>query len=114
MQRDLGWGLDIVLACRDILDFTSGMTKDAFLADELVRSAVVRKIEVIGEATKRLSPEFRASFPDIPWQAMAGMRDRLIHGYEKVDWERVWAVVERSTVELLAVLEPIAQREREI
>ncbi len=89
------------------------MTREAFLANELVRSAVVRKIEVIGEATKRLSPEFRARHPDILWQAMAGMRDRLIHGYEKIDWERVWEVVERSAGELLVALGPIADRERE-
>lgn len=113
MQRDRGWALDIVLACRDILEFTSGMTREAFLANELVRSAVVRKIEVIGEATKRLSPEFRAQHPDILWQAIAGMRDRLIHGYEKVDWDRVWEAVERGAAELLAKLEPIAAREHE-
>ncbi len=70
-----------------------------------MRSAVVRKIEVIGEATKRLSPEFRDANPGVPWQAMAGMRDRLIHGYEKVDWDRVREVVEVGSPELRSVLE---------
>ncbi len=111
MQRDLGWALDIVLACRDIHVFTGEMTRDEFFANELVRSAVVRKIEVIGEATKRLSSEFRAAHPEVPWQALAGMRDRLIHGYEKIDWDRVWQVAERHADEVLTVLEPLVERE---
>ncbi len=107
MQRDLGSVVDIVLACRDILDFTRGMTELQFQGSELVRSAVVRKIEVVGEAAKRVSDAFRADHAGVPWLAMAGMRDRLIHGYDQVDWQRVWETVEIHVPELLAYLEPL-------
>jgi uncharacterized protein with HEPN domain len=79
MQRDLGSVVDILLACRDIQDCTHGLSRRGFEGNKTVRHAVVRCIEVIGEATKRISPDFRAAHPGIPWQAMAGMRDRLIH-----------------------------------
>jgi uncharacterized protein with HEPN domain len=95
MQRDLGAVLDILLACRDIQDCTRGLSRQDFERNKTVRHAVVRCIEVIGEATKRISPAFRAAHPEIPWQAMAGMRDRLIHEYDRVDLDVVWNVVER-------------------
>lgn len=65
----------------------------AFLRDEDRRRAFVRSLEIVGEATKRLPPEVRAEATEIDWRAMAGMRDRLIHGYFAVDYELVWDVV---------------------
>ena len=111
MQRDLGWVVDILLACRDIQDCTHGLSRQDFEANKTVRHAVVRCIEVIGEATKRISPAFRAEHPEIPWQAMAGMRDRLIHEYDRVDLDVVWNVVERDVPDLVARLEPLAPPE---
>lgn len=65
----------------------------AFLRDEDRRRAFVRSLEIVGEAAKRLPPEVRAEAAEIDWRAMAGMRDRLIHGYFAVDYELVWDVV---------------------
>ena len=70
----------------------------------MLREAVVRKLEIIGEAAKRLSKEFRSSVPSAPWTAIAGMRDKLIHGYAGVDYEIVWAVVEDELSNLEAEL----------
>ncbi len=67
----------------------------------------MRRIEIIGEATRRLSPEFRAEHPEIPWQDMAGMRSKLIHDYDKVDLHRVWEVVERDIPALITHIEPL-------
>jgi uncharacterized protein with HEPN domain len=64
-----------------------------FLADETLKRAFVRSIEIIGEATKHVPDDFRARHPQLEWRAMAGMRDRLIHGYFGVDYELVWDVV---------------------
>ena len=70
-------------------------------------SAVARQLEIVGEAAKNLSPEFRAAHPEIPWRAMAGMRDVLIHAYRTVDRDAVWSAVTVSVPALIAALEPL-------
>lgn len=70
-----------------------GLIEGRFLADATRRRAFSRSLEIIGEATKNLSVEFRDLHPDVDWRSMAGMRDRLIHGYMSVDYELVWDVV---------------------
>lgn len=66
---------------------------EEIVQDEVMNRSVLRSLEVIGEASKNLSPEVRARYPDIPWNSMARMRDRLIHGYFSVRWEIVQDVV---------------------
>jgi uncharacterized protein with HEPN domain len=71
------------------------LSYESFFADETLRRAFVRSIEIIGEDAKRVPEDFRAAHPTIEWRAMAGMRDRLIHAYFGVDFELVWDVVQK-------------------
>ena len=76
-----------------LLEHSRGVAHDQFLTDETLRRAFVRSLEIIGEATKKVPPELAEQLRDIEWRAMAGMRDRLIHGYFGVDYDLVWDVV---------------------
>ena len=107
MQRDLTILLDIVQAAQLILAFKEGMNKAAFDTDLKTQSAVLHQLMVIGEAVKRLSPAFRESQMDIPWSAIAGMRDHVIHGYDIVDLEEVWKTAKVDVPSLLSALEPL-------
>ncbi len=75
---------------------TSDKTKDDFLADETLKRAVVRSLEIIGEATKKISVDFKLKWDTINWKDMAGMRDRLIHDYMGVNYSIVWDVVKNK------------------
>lgn len=91
---------DIVEAVDEIEEFTSGMDFTAFLNDRKTRKAVVKNIEIIGEAAKHVPDEIKASYPDIQWRVIAGMRDRLTHGYFGIDYEIVWDVVGNRLIDL--------------
>jgi len=84
---------DIQEAMRRIAEYTAGMTYQAFLEDTKTQDAVVRNLEIIGEATKNLSKELRERYSDVPWKGMAGVRDRLIHHYFGVNLDIVWQIV---------------------
>ena len=76
-----------------LLHVSAGIDLVAFQRDETLKRAVVRSLEIIGEAVKNLSEDFKAAHPQIEWRRMAATRDRLIHGYFSVDLEIVWDVV---------------------
>jgi uncharacterized protein with HEPN domain len=83
-----------------LVERSAGLTYDVFAADETLRRAFVRSLEIIGEAAKHVSENFRTQHPTVEWRAMAGMRDRLVHDYFGVDFELVWDVVDRRIPEL--------------
>ena len=76
-QRDKSYLYDILEALNSIRAFITGVDHDSFVENDMLLSAVIRKLEIIGEATKRLSPEFRASHTEVPWKKMAGTKDVL-------------------------------------
>ena len=80
---------DILQNMRDAEQFIQGMTYEQFVADKKTVNAILRSIEVIGEAAKRVPDDVRAQYPQIPWKEMAGMRDKVIHLYFSVDNETV-------------------------
>jgi uncharacterized protein with HEPN domain len=83
------------------------MSYSDFAGDKKTVNAVIRSLEVIGEATKQLPLSFRDDYPDVPWKRMAGMRDKLIHGYFGIDIQMVWQVVEKYIPGIFALVREI-------
>jgi uncharacterized protein with HEPN domain len=81
---------DIIEACGKVRRYIGGMTYEAFVADELTRDAVIRNLEVIGEAAKNLPDEVVARAPEVEWRKVRGMRDVIAHGYFGLDTRVVW------------------------
>jgi uncharacterized protein with HEPN domain len=107
MADDLATVLDMVLACRRIARFLTGVDEPTFLASEEKHWAVVSQLSIVGESVRRLSTPFRDARPHVPWRQIAGMRDRLIHGYDKINWSLVWLTATQEVPKLLAELEPL-------
>ncbi len=118
MTKDPRVYLAHILECvQKIERFTAGDQR-RFLQEALVHDAVLRNLEIIGEAAKRLDDSYRRAHPEIPWRSMAALRDVLIHQYEGVDLERVWAIVQHELPALKqaisGLLPPLEQLEREL
>jgi len=96
--------------CQRIQDY-SKEGRDVFLTSGMLQDAIARNLEIIGEASKRVSLSFREDHPEIPWKQMAGMRDVLIHDYEGVSPEIVWLVVDGEIPQLLASIEVLLPAE---
>jgi uncharacterized protein with HEPN domain len=110
MWRDDATLLDILRAARLALEFRGGLDKAAFLTDLKTQAAILHELLVLGEGAKRLSTGFRDEHPDVPWKAIAGMRDRLLHGYDDVDLDLVWKTVDEDLPSLVTRLERLAPR----
>jgi uncharacterized protein with HEPN domain len=98
---------DLIESCEDILSFTKGLSYTDFVSDKRTVNAVIRSLEVIGEATKNLPISFRNKYPNIPWKQMAGMRDKLIHEYFGIDKQMVWQAIENHIPYILPLLKEI-------
>jgi uncharacterized protein with HEPN domain len=98
---------DIRAAAVKAQTFVAGMSYDAFAADDKTVFAVVRALEILGEAAKRSPQEVRDRNPGVPWRAMAGIRDKLIHDYTSVNLEVVWKTVEEDLPGLVVQIESI-------
>lgn len=84
---------DMISAMEKINEFTINMTYEKFLQDDKTSSAVVRKLEIIGEAVKQIGNDVTERFPDIPWSSLAKLRDKIIHFYHGIDYELIWEII---------------------
>ena len=111
-ERDAAYLWDMADAARTALGITAGYSGPRYLADRTVQLAVERLIEIIGEAARRVSHEFRDSHPEIPWRGIIFQRHVLAHEYGEIKQERMWRLVTEDLPNLLAALAPLAPRER--
>ena len=100
MEKNLVYLKHIWDAVLNIEKFTKGFDYKKFSTNKLVQNGVIRELEIIGEATKRLSADFKRSYKDVPWKDIAGMRDKLIHDYFGTDIRVVWQTVKQDLPEL--------------
>jgi uncharacterized protein with HEPN domain len=96
---------DIIDAINSIEEYIEELTFERFVKDKKTVDAVVRNLEIIGEATKNIPESARKQYPSVPWRDMAGMRDRLIHGYFGVNLDVVWKTVK----ERLPIVKPLVK-----
>ncbi|MCX5885582.1 MAG: DUF86 domain-containing protein [Proteobacteria bacterium] len=109
MQHDKEYLLDILEAAKLALFYIGERTKDNFLNDFQCQDAVIRRLEIIGEAARRISEETRKSFPELPWCDMVRMRNVMIHDYDDVDLVIVWETVKNDLPQLIDSLKKILQ-----
>lgn len=94
MKRDIGLFIeDILENIKDIESFSKGLTKSKFQNDKLRQNAIVRSLEIIGEAVKNIPDSLRNKYPNIPWRYIAGLRDVLSHAYFGISIDRIWNII---------------------
>jgi uncharacterized protein with HEPN domain len=102
---------DMLRSIAAIEDYTAVVSREEFLENGLLQDAVIRRLEVLGEAAKRIPEDVRSKHPDVPWKEVSGLRDVLIHQYNDVDLELTWTTVQSRTAELRIMLQRVLEIE---
>ena len=112
-RDDASFLLDMLVAARDAVAFAERLSYAEFSRDRRSQLAILKAVEIVGEAAARLSLETREAHPDIPWRKVTGMRNRLVHAYFDIDLQLVWGTVQSDLPELIAQLEPLVPPENQ-
>jgi uncharacterized protein with HEPN domain len=105
MRHDEAYLLDMLLAAREARKFACDLTFSAFGDNRMAQLAILKAVEIVGEAASRISTEGKTRYPEIPWIDVIGMRNRLVHGYFSVNLQRVWETVQNEIPRLISLLE---------
>jgi uncharacterized protein with HEPN domain len=111
MRREELYLRDILEAADAIEGFIAGVTREQFLESDLLRSAVLHKLTIIGEAASRISRDFADRFPEVEWAAISGFRNIAVHQYFAVDWNIVWVAATKETLILKEQITAILAKE---
>jgi uncharacterized protein with HEPN domain len=112
LSRD--WGLflhDMRHCCQKVMHYTAGFTAEQFETNELVNDAVLRNLELLGEAAKQIPEPVRQRHPQVPWRRIAGLRDVLAHAYFGLENETIWSIVTTSVPALASQLDAVVSAE---
>jgi len=110
-RGDKDYLMDILIACENILCYKEGYDYEMFIGDRKTQDAIIRNIEIIGEAVKNISETLKEKYPEIPWKEIAKTRDKLIHTYFGVDLDIVWDIVNMDIPHLREKVKEIIQKE---
>ena len=111
MSRDMAHAADMLHAAQRISDFIQNVSEADFLANVLVQSAVLHQLTVIGEVTKRVSPEFQTAHTGIPWSQIGALKNRIVHEYDDINLDTVWTIVKSEVPGLITALTAIVPAE---
>jgi uncharacterized protein with HEPN domain len=103
--------IDIRDSAQRILNYTSGKTFEEFIKDQMLIDAVIRNLEIIGEATKNLSKEIKQKYTQIEWRKIADLRNIIIHGYFRIDYEILWDIIQNKVPELAVKIKEVINEE---
>jgi uncharacterized protein with HEPN domain len=107
MWRDDAYLLDMLLAARKVMKYARGVDFERFKQDEILQDAIMRRIQIIGEAARKVSPEFKEDHPEISWYEIVGMRNKLIHEYFRIIPEKVWEALVKDIPVLIDLIESL-------
>jgi uncharacterized protein with HEPN domain len=107
MERDLQSLLDILQSAQIVMNYVAGRSQDELTTDLQLQDAIIRRLLIIGEASKRVSEKTQQTLTKIPWAAISGMRNRLVHEYDEIDLDVVWDTAVNSLPILILELEKV-------
>ena len=107
MWRDEAYLLDIIIAAKQAMKFSEGLAWEKFKTSSLHQHAIMRVLEIVGEAARKISSETKAAHHEVPWNDMIGMRNKLIHDYFRLDLQKVWDTVQRDIPSLITKIAPL-------
>ena len=110
-RDDSAYLLDMLLAARDAVSFTAGMSVEDFMRDRRTHLSVLKSLEIVGEAAAQVSEDVRRANPEIPWREIVATRNRIVHVYFAVDLPLEWDTFRHHLPDLIARLEPLVSRE---
>ena len=113
MRHDDAYLLDMLLAAREARKFADDLTFTAFEHSRMAQLAILKAVEIVGEAASRVSTERKEAHPEIPWSEIVGMRNRLVHGYFNINLQRVWETVQEDIPPLISQLEALVPPDEE-
>ena len=112
MSRDDAYLFDILDSARAALNYASGKTWEQFSTEHLLQDAIVRRLEIIGEASSRVSAATQKKHSQLPWQEMKGTRNRIIHEYDSIELDIIWDIIQKDLPPLVSELEKIVPADK--